>query len=500
MEINFENKIINAYREICRQTRRIQESAESVVPDTDEDIGRVASVQTTVMLKSKDITSRGVLISAEAAASLIYITEDQQKVSFVRLTRSFSMEYEVPDVDGETVAQISLTVLNAEARVINPRKVSVTFELSGELSCYKLESLCLETALPECACKGVHARYESSELVFANAACEKTLAINEQFSFPSGKPCPSRLVSQRVEFVISDSQLIGSKIVVRGCAEISLCYLSNDVNYPVKADFSTPFSQIIDIGEESMDGCTVIPELTSAYFNLIDTINGEKALDMELHAVLQVVSRCRRRMCYVADIYSNLMPAQCDVQSCQYNVVSDSQRLKLSADERINIVDDCSDVLSAFVSVAHLSQEQAKLSAGVNIDVVYRTNSGLLSSVRRSVSMQGECASANIRIVGYRLTDVYLRPDGQFIDGHMAVEVSCLVCSSVELRKVGSVALDEQSPYDLSDYPTVTMVKAGDETLWELAKQYHSSIEKISAFNDLEGELKGKMLLIPKSV
>ena len=55
MEISFENKTINIYREVHHQTKRVQESAESVVPDTDDDIGKLASVQTAVMLKSTDM-------------------------------------------------------------------------------------------------------------------------------------------------------------------------------------------------------------------------------------------------------------------------------------------------------------------------------------------------------------------------------------------------------------------------------------------------------------
>ena len=75
MEISFENRVMSMYREIARQTRRIQETAESVVPDTNDDIGRIASVQTAVLLKSKDVTSRGVMVTGELTAAMIYITE-----------------------------------------------------------------------------------------------------------------------------------------------------------------------------------------------------------------------------------------------------------------------------------------------------------------------------------------------------------------------------------------------------------------------------------------
>ena len=296
MEIKFENKNVSMYREISRQTKKVQESAESVVPDTDDDIGRIATVQSYVMLKSKDITSRGVLISGEAVASLLYITESQESMSFVRLSKSFSVEYEVPEIESDAAAQIKLSILSTEARVINPRKVSVTFEISGELSCYKQESISIESRLPENACRGLHARYESAELMFTDAVCEKTFAVNEQFAFPGGKPKPSRLVSGRAEFVVSDSQLIGTKVIVKGSAELAVCYLSDEVNYPVRTEFCTPFSQIIDIGEECMDSCCVSIELTGAYFDIIDTVNGDKALDAELHAVMQLVCRSRKRI------------------------------------------------------------------------------------------------------------------------------------------------------------------------------------------------------------
>ena len=500
MEIGFENKTINIYREVHHQTKRIQESAESVVPDTDDDIGKVSSVHTSVMLKSKDVTSRGVTVSGEATASLLYITEDQSKVSFVRLSKGFSLEYEIGDIQADTVAQVSLNIINCESRVINPRKVSVTFELAGELSCYRQESLVIETSLPEDCGEGLHARYENCELMLANAACEKTFGINEQFSFPSGKPSPSRLVSQDVEFLVADKQQIGTKLIIKGNALVSLCYLSEDVNYPVKTEFSTPFSQIIDIGEEGMDNCSINIQLTSAYFDIINTISNDKALDSEIHAVIQLVSRRRRSLSYVADIYSNKMPVSCAMQSCQFNMISGVQKIKLSADERINVTEDCSDVLSAFVTVSDYSMEQGKLRAEAGMDIVYRDGNGLLSSVHRVINMEGEGGRENMKICSARMADLYLRPDGQFIDGRFSAEFDCVVSDSLEFKKVGAVELDEEAAFDTDKYPTVTLVRVEKESLWELAKTYHSSVEEIRAMNELDEDISGKLLLIPKAL
>ncbi len=500
MEISFENKTANVYREIYHQTKRVQESTESVVPDTDDDIGRIASVHSWVMLKSKDLTSRGVTVSGEAVASLLYITEDQNRVSFVRLTKGFSLEYELGEMQADTVAQVELSIINCESRIVNPRKVSVTFELAGELSCYRQENLVIDSCLPEDCSEGLHARYESCELVLANAACEKTFGINEQFTFPSGKPSPNRLVSQQVDFIVSDNQLIGTKLIIKGNALVSLCYLSEDVNYPVKTEFSTPFSQIIDIGEEGMDNCSISIALTSAYFEIINTISNDKALDCEIHAVIQLVSRRKRSLSYAADVYSNKMPVSCTTESCQFTMVSGMQKMKLSSDERISVTEDCSDVLSAFVFVEAYSLEQGKLKAQIGLDIVYRDTNSLLSSVHRVLSMEGETDRDSIKVSSVRLADVYLRPDGQYIDAHISGEFSCTVSGSVELKKVGAVELDEENAFDTDKYPTVTLVRAEKESLWELAKTYHSSIEQIIAMNELGEDISGRLLLIPKAL
>ena len=62
-----------------------------------------------------------------------------------------------------------------------------------------------------------------------------------------------------------------------------------------------------------------------------------------------------------------------------------------------------------------------------------------------------------------------------------------------------AVIVDEESPLDPGEHPAVTLVRVENESLWELAKKYHSSVEKISSLNDT-AELRGKLLLIPRVI
>lgn len=500
MELGFKNKMVNTYREISHQTKRIQETAESVVPDTNDDICKIASVQTAVMLKSKDVTSRGVIVTGELVAALIYITEGEKNVSFVRLSKPFTLEYDLGDVEADALAQIKLVIQNIESRVLNPRKVSVTFDVMGEMSCYRQENMIVQTTLPDDAPEGLHARFESVEIVAANAVTEKTFAINEQFVFPSGKPKPSQLIAQNIDFAMGETQLIGSKVIIKGNVNIVASYLSDDVNYPVRTEFSTPFSQIIDTGEESMDSCAAIVTLTSCYCDIVDTINGDKALDAEIHAVLQLVCHTRQSIEYISDVYSNIMPTEYTPQSRQLGAASACQQVKLSADERINVVEDCADVLSVFSSVSQVSVLPDKMSASVTLDIVYRTVSGTLSAVRRLINVESADGVAQSRLTGARLADIYLRPDGASIDTHLSVEISYQTVSGAEIRRIEAVTLDESAPYDFATLPAITLVRVENETIWELAKTYHSGVEQIKELNKAEGDNAVPLMLVPKTI
>ena len=195
MEIKFHSMETEVFRESCRQMKRVQESAESVVPDTDDDIARIAAVQTWLLLKSKDVSARGVFLSAEACACVLYIAEGLQKVSFVKLCKPFTMEFELPEGEQTPEAQVSLRILASEARIVNPRKLSISFDIAGELSCYVRESLECDAEIPEGSEK-LHLRCATEELTLPNAVTEKAFVLNDQFGFPTGKPRPARLLRE----------------------------------------------------------------------------------------------------------------------------------------------------------------------------------------------------------------------------------------------------------------------------------------------------------------
>lgn len=498
MEISFEGRETVVYREFAYLTRRVQETAESVVPDTEADIQKIAAVQSGVFLKSKDLSSRGVTVAGEAYANILYIPEGEAGLNGIRVRRPFTLEFETEGLETETLAQLSLLLQGTDVRTVNPRKVSVTFDVEGQLCCYRSESLCVDASLPADA-GGLHARMEEHTLTLPNAVCEKSVAVNEQFSFPDGQSAPENLLSEKAALHIADCQLLGSKLIVKGSAEVCVIGRSAEDAMPAVSSFSAPFSQIVDIGAETMEYCAVRPEITGAYFDLIDTISGERALDMELHAVLQLVSFEPRMIRCVADAYSNLMPAQLRRQVQEFTLTEAASAETLSTQERVGLTEECAELLRVFAALTRVSTEGGKLSAAVTLDFVYRSGEGKLSACRRTLTLSGDTGGRELRVLSPGAITVSAEPDGEYVDCTVTAELNCAYCGKESISAVGGVVLNEDGAYVQGSLPSLTLVRREGESLWNLAKRYHSSEEMILKLNE-DAETTTRMLLIPKCI
>ncbi|MBR1456427.1 MAG: DUF3794 domain-containing protein [Oscillospiraceae bacterium] len=500
MEIRFDDTCASIYEPFLQQTRRTQVAIESVVPDVNDDIGRIVSVQPTLLMKSKEAFKDRIMVTGEIQAALLYITEEEQDVSSIKLTRSFSLEYEDSGIDSETLFQVRLSVLNTEARILNPRKVSVTIELCSELCAYRHGEIIQEMRLPEDRPEGLHVKKETAAAYCTELITVKTFALNEQYAFPDDAQRPAQLVSQQIAFNRQEPQQVGSRLILKGTVETELLYLAEGCSCPLRASSSSPFSQIFDLGECRCDYADAVFTPTSLYCELIDTISGEKALNLELHAVTQLTVYGLRQLQYISDLYSNRNPTQCQTAAWTLLRAIRSVPESISASEAIPIAEDCSAILGVYSQAGQPMQEAERLSVPLTLDILYAAKDGSLSCLRRSLMLTKSVTRRSVCVRGVRVRELDLRQDGGQALCSARVELTTESRETETIDAVTKIELDMEAAFDVNAFPTLTIVRAKEETLWELAKRYHSGVEEIEKMNVLDGGLAGKLILIPKQL
>jgi len=493
MELPFEGKSCDVWRESLYRTERIRVDLEGVVPDVNDDVGRIACVLSNVMLKSKEITESGLRVGGELECLLLCITENADAVQTVTLHREFETEIEA---DGGRLgdAQVSLRVLRTEAHVLNPRKLSVSAELGCTVTGWRRDEQLL-SLLPQegdesllCGLAG------NLEMQPVTSITEKSFAVSESFPFPEDGAAVIRILGGDADVNLQEHSRIGSRLIVKGTAEIRLLCEAEGRSIPIVHHFSAPISQILDVGSENICCCTLQCEITSLYFILTDSIGGGQAVDAEIHAVLQFTGRKNEIFSCLKDVYSNQMPLHQTMDAIALPQCSEMKRTEAGASELLAVAEDCADILSILPAV---SMDGA--APRVEFDILYRSRMGEISAVHRQVQLKAEVLPEEARILDVNLNRCDLRPEGEGVQCDLRASILWQIVGKTEEAAVASVKLEEEHPYNPAAFPAVTLVRAEGESFWELAKTYHSSVSAMEAMNGTE-DREGKMLLIPRSM
>ena len=493
MELQFETKSCEAWRECLSETKKIRVDLEGVVPDVNEDVARIASVQGSVLLKSKEITGGTVRIGGELEAMLLCITESADAVQTVVLRKEFETEIESGGAAPEE-AQLSLCVLRTESRVLNPRKLSVSAELECTVSGWARERQTLSVLPQEGDESLLCGLEERAEMQLVTSVSEKSFAVTESFPFPQDRAEIRRILGGKAHVNLTEHSRIGTRLIVKGSVEIEALCETEGSSVPMQFRFSAPVSQILDTGSDSASCCSLQCEVTSVFLDLTDSIGGGKALDAEIHAVLQLIARRSEQFCCLKDVYSNVMPLQSALTTERIPQCGEMVRSAMTASELIPVADDCADVLSILPGLG-----TAEDAVTAELDILYRSKMGDLCAVHRQLRFKGDALPPDARILSASLLQVDLRPEGDGVQAELTAGILWQRMGEREIPAVSGVTLEEERPYDLASFPAVTMVRAENESVWELAKAYHSSVEAIERENETESTA-GKMLLIPRSV
>ena len=162
-------------------------------------------------------------------------------------------------------------------------------------------------------------------------------------------------------------------------------------------------------------------------------------------------------------------------------------------------MDNCAELLHVFASPSRVTGESDKLGVSVNLDFLYRNGENRLSSCRRTMTTAMETDGAEIHVLYIRPVQVTVKPEGEYADCGVMLEIAYTITEKTVIGSVEAVVLNDEQRYVQDALPTLTLVRPAGESLWSLAKKYHSSEEKIRQMNE-DAENTGHILLIPKCI
>ncbi|UOO36871.1 DUF3794 domain-containing protein [Oscillospiraceae bacterium CM] len=509
MDIFLNKEKINYVKSVLNASMANEETMEMIVPDALPDILRIVDTDGTVFLRSKSTDNGRAVICGVVDATVLYCPEGESGLRKLNTEVPFTVTAPNGDISPNTRVTANAVLSSADASMVNPRKIIVRVNLMTDVSCFNDDDAMIAAGLEDNGEAGIEALTDSGDIVTTTGVREKTFVISDELAVPAGNPPVGEMLKYRIMLSPEETKMVGSKLILRGSAAVMLLYLPEGGGEPAKADFSTEFSQIMELDNAGQDDdFHIILMPTNAYFDSeMSPHNPDgRNLIMEIHAVAQCVTSEKKRLSYIKDLYSTKYPLDMTTTDAQFENRSQT-KVPAVFHGVLETPSAVSRVLALNVhpGAVTLAAGSGEMSCPLNVCVLYISDDGrVLSAMRQfdvtaaSEPMENAHSTANA-VCG---KDVYGVPVGNAIELRIPVDMTITATTAVPFKTIDALSYDETMPLDRSKEPSLIVTRtANGESLWDIAKKHHSSSKLILAANEMDSEENmgaGQLLIIPK--
>ncbi|MBQ9521657.1 MAG: DUF3794 domain-containing protein [Oscillospiraceae bacterium] len=485
------------------------ESAETIVPDYCPDMARVIATEGTVFVHSQELREGRATVTGSVQVNILYTPDGERGVRALELSLPFTAESDNRALsDCEEVAA-EVTPELVEARMLNPRKVLTRCRLSTRLTGYRKAPLCLTTDVVAADAYPLEKLRGRQKIVLLTRLLRREFQFSDTLTLPSGRPGVVELLSVNVTPDVTETRIIGNKLICKGAFTLSLLYLTEE-NQCASQTAELPFSQIMDV-EDVPEDSPVSVQITLNGADIQIDGGDPDGREIGVTLYLEALAAVRREMELelLRDLYSTAWETRYDAapltvveawerQTCR-QPVRELLETGMSPDEILSLRVLCGTV------TASAENGRVVLRAPVMMRVLYCDEGGVTLVAERRTEIRCETDLPE----GYQVTaraEVSEEPRGAVsergIEVRFAVDFRMEAVRVSQILCVTAAELDAETPKDTADAPSLVLRRMGaDESAWDVAKACNSTVSAILDANCLadEAELpRDTMILIPR--
>lgn len=498
MELQFESKRIECLQPALYDVQEQEQTQEIRIPDDMPDIERIICAWGQCVLRGKEWQGDSIGVNGGVMAWVLYIGADGGEPKVVEAWLPMQCRWNLGLSKPEGNIATLWTLKGVDGRMLSARKMMVraNAQILAQVVSPMEETVYVSQALPE----DVQVLKNTYPMELAVEAGEKAFVLEDDLAVSGGTPAPEKIVSVSVMPRVNEQAVVGGKVIFRGDAEVKTVFVGEDgMMHSVRQAIT--FSQFADLDRDYDKDATVA--VMPAVSNL-EIENRENGFGLKMGLVMQYVVSDRVMMEMVEDAYSNLRNVQCLMKPMRIPMELDRNRENVDIDVEFPV--QAGNVVDA--TVYPLQPANYREDGIVNMDLdgqmqlLYYNESGELMAEHEDFRQQHQIPAGENTAVRSVLVDMKA-PDVHSGNGKVSVQTSVTTyntaTSGKEMQMVTGLELDEMQKPD-PGRPSLILRRAGEESLWEIAKNSGSTMDAIKNANGLDGEpAVGQMLMIPVS-
>lgn len=496
MELQFEKNTLPCLQQVLWDTQTMELTQELRLPEGMPDIGQVVSCWAQPVIRGKEWRSDRISVNGGVMCWVLYTPEDEGTSQSIAAWMPYQMKWDIPQTrhDGTILAQPFIR--SADARSLSSRKLMLRANMGmqvqamapGETSAYTPGELPAD----------VQVKKRTYPMLLPVEAGEKAFQIEEDIPLPTNLPQPEQLVRHSLHPQLSEWKLMTDKVVFRGAGHLHILYRGADGQLHTW-DYELPISQYADLDREYDTEATadVLPAVTNLELDLID---GQLRLKAGLTGQYMVYQRPLVE--FVEDAYSPIRSVEPRWEELTIPAVLDNMNSTMRVEQSVET--DGGNVIDLAFYPDSPQQSYGDDRVEVRLPGVFQllgqNSQGALESTNAyweetEMIPMAESSRVQTRVLPAGTPQAMANSGGVSMQADLAAHHQIL--GGQEMPTITGLTLGEEQAKD-PVRPSLILRRAGEESLWDIAKATGTTVEDIRKANRLEGEPEAqRMLLIP---
>lgn len=488
------------------------------VPDVKEDVYKIITKDATINSEGTKFNDGRLMFSGSLDFRFLYSgNNDGGRLYSMNGSIPFSETIALDDSLDYQDITVKWDVEDLNISIINTRKISVKAIVSISMS---FEDVCdVETATaPDCENEdNVLFLTKSTDIAKLIVSTKDVYRIRESIDIPKDKPNISEILWDNVCLRSVSTKLIDGAVNISG--DVSLFVLYSPESEELSTQWYTttfPFSGNIDIPECQENMISDIDvNLQSSCLILKNDYDGEpRTIEPDIVVRLGIKIYDEETVNFIADAYSPDNEVTAAYNDIKYNSLVTKNVSMCKINDKLKLDSSKGSILQLLSSCGVIKiDEIEQMENSIAVDGVAILKIMYISSDDKSpIAIVDEVIpfTHNIEAPGITPDSLcFIRPSleqhtatmtgSNEIEVKASVMLDCLVLNNNTEQIITDISTVPYSDEELYKRPgMVCYMTTATDTLWDIAKEFHTTIESIIETNELKSDVvdAGKMLLI----
>lgn len=481
------------------------------LPDYCPDIQRILKCQVYPTIQMKNISGDRLDVDGVYVVKIIYLDSERMAIRCCEHSSPFSSSFQMKGDVMDPVAFTKTKVEYLNCRAVSPRKL----DIHGAFSvCAKVVGRQNQQVV--CGVEGDDLQQMKKPVTAGSVVCtaQQQFSISEVLEISQGKPEAQSIVRVDATPIVHDTKIIANKLIIKGEAVVKVLYSASlDEGELETMEYTIPVSQIIDAdGLREDSTCSLKLEVLGCEIQIREDSSGEaNLLSMDLKIAATVLAFEDKAFEIVTDGYSTDYETELSYGTNEFERLLESTNDTCVSKNAFELGDDSVskivDVWNEIINVNAQKEENkivfkgkynvCVLAVGAEDTPFYKEKMVEFEFSREFAGNDEQLrisSDAFISSISYRITGA------SELEVRVELSLQADIYAADSFKSVLSIEAFEDRP-KTKDASAALVIYYADkgEAIWNIARDYCTSIEAIKQENELDCDVleNRQMLLIP---